>query len=179
MRFLLWKRQLRKKGLVIKNTPLAILNMQMFRRKVLFMKTSQTWPNSSKTFFFFFFSSDIFSSGLFFAAPYHYRKKSSRILLPITFCPMTSENWNFSTKDFIFRLLFQELFFPWLFFTKIHTNIVNIIKFLQQTKMFKSLISCNLMVETFDILNLDYLIYQKLKPENSKVYEIGLQRYRD
>ena len=87
-------------------------------------------------------------------------------------------NWDFSTKDFIFRLFFQELF-PRDFLTKIHTNIVNRIKFLQQTKMFKSLIRCNLMVETFDILNLDYLIYQKLKPEISKVYEIWLQRYRD
>ena len=174
MRFLLWKRQLRKKGLDIKNTTLAILNMQMFRRKVLFMKTSKTWPNSRPTDFF---SSDIFSSGLFFAAPpqYHFRNKKFQ---DFTSTHILSNELGLFYQRFYFQVIFPGTFSP-DFLTKIHTNIVNRIKFLQQTKMFKSLIRCDLMVETFDILNLDYLIYQKLKSEISKVYEIWLQRYSD
>ena len=80
-----------KGGLILK-TPLAILNMQMHKRKVLFMKTSQTWPHFLKTWdfflgFFFFgfiffrtFTPVIIFPEIFWQPPYSFRKKSPRNL---------------------------------------------------------------------------------------------------
>ena len=52
---------MKEEGIEIFKTPLAIYNMQMQRRKVSFIKTSQTLPNyQNRTFFIVFFSSDIF-----------------------------------------------------------------------------------------------------------------------
>ena len=50
---------------------------------------------------------------------------------------------------------------------------------LPQTPIYNPYIVCNLMVETFDISNLCYVMEQNLQFEISKVYDIGIQRYRD
>ena len=52
------------------------------------------------------------------------------------------------------------------------------IETLSQTQNFEFLYLWNLLMLTFDILNLDYLIWQNSQFEISKVYNIGLQKYR-
>ena len=74
-----------KRGLIL-NTLLAVFNMQMHRRKFLFMKTSQTRPHFSKTLEFI--SSDILSQD--------FRK--------LVFLP-----------KFLFPVFFLETFFLWFF----------------------------------------------------------------
>ena len=53
------------------------------------------------------------------------------------------------------------------------------IESLPQTQIFKSLYLCNLMMLTFDISNKDYFVQQNSQFDISKIYTIGLQKYRD
>ena len=70
-------------------TPLAILNMQMQRKKSPFRKTSKNWPHFPKTFFSF----------------------------PVTFCPGTAENWDFLIKIFNSAVFFPQKLFSCDFLT--------------------------------------------------------------
>ena len=95
------------KGLTSK-TPLAILNMQMQRKK------SFLWKRLRIDFIFprlrTFFVRDLNSCDIIFrdyiGSPHIILGKKSqevKTLLPVSFCPRTSENWYFITKVFISR----------------------------------------------------------------------------
>ena len=53
------------------------------------------------------------------------------------------------------------------------------IECLLKSQILKSLKLCKLIVQTFDISNLDYLIYHNSQFEISKINDIWLQRYKD
>ena len=96
-----------KKELILK-TPLAILNMQMHRRKVLFMKTSKNWSHFPNFFIQDFNLCDFISWDLI-DSPHFILGKSPRNLNLRTLFPVTSGNWDFLSK-FLFPGIFQKLF---------------------------------------------------------------------
>ena len=113
-----------KRGLILKS-PMAMLKIQMHRRKVLFMKTFQTWPHFSEALILVFFSHRIYFLRDFnscdiiswdFILEKSHRNLKLRTLFPLTFCPMTSENWDFLPK-YLFPGFFSRNFFSYDFLT--------------------------------------------------------------
>ena len=101
-----------KRGLVLKTT-LAILNMQMNRRKALLMNKSQTWPHFLKVQDFFlqiYFFKDFNSCNLiswdFIGSPHIILRKSLKLrtLFPV----------GFFYQSFHFQVFFPKHFFLWL-----------------------------------------------------------------
>ena len=111
-----------KRGLILKS-PMAMLKIQMHRRKVLFMKTFQTWPHFSEALILVFFSHRIyflrdFNSCDIISWDFILEKKSqeskTQDFISTDFLSYDFRKLRLFTKVFISRFFSQKLLFLWL-----------------------------------------------------------------